>query len=557
MSRFRFQNLLSFRKNQILLSSIKILLILFLIGSILANGECLMCLSPRVVVEALVQPFNGYNRTYIAKIESQSTTALHDSSLHFDLYTTTDHPPALTVNYKFVPPQGARNFSFSGIQPKTSQPPFIWEQVGFDVSGKGWVASLSFDLPDLVDGQKAVSSFIVYDDNGQTLAHSIQIATNQTVTENSFVEPALPSETSDAIQSPENGYSIWNLMTYFDTKEVTMTTKLCQDWVDALQSGNIFAAIQAPAYSPTITPTAAATDTFMLPLSFEENETLNIKQYARYYLRDISNPPFYEDIIDIKPEVKSERMDFVTNALPASPGEIWVPLGLPTSPALTCPEGLNLPPEDWIILGNTYLDLGGVVTTHHGEVIDVYYCYEGQENPFSSSDEFVLPVLSSLNLEIPLTNYDDWNVTCIGPQLWQLLDKSASLKLLYMNVAHVEPTETISVYHRIDVTSDMSITIDIDSPWVVSWKMYGGTQDAPDLGDPLTSPFFVDDVQHLWLFADVPAETADGSYTLKVSASPVLFPTPPASISDLIWVGEWVPPAYTPSKPIYLPLINR
>jgi len=105
----------------------------------------------------------------------------------------------------------------------------------------------------------------------------------------------------------------------------------------------------------------------------------------------------------------------------------------------------------------------------------------------------------------------------------------------------------------------------------VTWRMYGGTSTAPNLGQPIVSPLRLGDklTKFIWLISDpLPAGTRPGSYSLRFAAALASAPTASRWASDIIWVGDWVPPPTpapavtpTPTEPssgiIWLPLLLR
>ncbi|HSJ57365.1 MAG TPA: hypothetical protein VLC95_09305, partial [Anaerolineae bacterium] len=93
----------------------------------------------------------------------------------------------------------------------------------------------------------------------------------------------------------------------------------------------------------------------------------------------------------------------------------------------------------------------------------------------------------------------------------------------------------------------------------IGWGFYEGSASALDLDAPISQPFSVSGLAYFWLVsAAVPTTTADGPYSIVLSATAVMTPADARWASDLIWVGDWVaPPLPTTRYRTYLPIVAK
>jgi hypothetical protein len=356
-----------------------------------------------------------------------------------------------------------------------------------------------------------------------------------------------PSGNTDA---PQADYYLWQTRLWFFQPETTMTTELCQDWVDFLQADTTFAALRFPVQPPTLT----YTEPYTLPVSFarEHSPTLALKD-SRIF-------PF-TDLFTVSLEYKPRHFTFLENELPAAPGEHWLALGVVPSPTLTCPAGLNLGPDDWLSIAEIWLDLGGGKDAYADSLLPLYYCYEGEESPFATTLASWL-----LDGDLSVTSYQGWGITCLGPHPfrlldWALPDPSPPFELHGSNFARIQPSQAVSLSHRLRNLGVDPVTVNLEyaSEAGLTWEIYSGTEDGPDM--PLTGPLMLPDPErYIWLVTTVPGGAASGPETVVVTATDTTAPAQSSWTSNLLWIGDWVAPPpqpWTPRYEIYLPVIIR
>ena len=344
--------------------------------------------------------------------------------------------------------------------------------------------------------------------------------------------------------APQQDYHLWEIHQWFDPGDVTMTATLCQDWVDFLQEGTTFVALRFPDLSAT----PPYTGSYALPVVFrgEYSPTLHL-------LDDRGGGPGTA-ILTAPLEYKPERFTFLENELPSAEEEHWLALGIPSSPPITCPEGLEIGGEDWNAEFEAWLDFGGEEGACKDCVLPLYYCYEGDEASFSSA-----LVARAHGAGLGATSYQGWGITCMGPHPLRLRGGDApdpAFVLYGMHTANISPPQTISFSHAIkNLGSDpVAVTLDYTSSLGVPWGIYSGTEDGPDLPlVPITGSFTLSpelewpaNTRHFWMIAEVPTG-AQGAETLLITATDVTSPALSTWTSDLLWVGDWVAPPPPPS----------
>lgn len=443
-------------------------------------------------------------------------------------------PGTTQVSYRWTPPWGATNFSYNPA-PDDAGPPAIWLDLPPDQE-----IQISYDQPSLPPGE---STMLATDTAlAEWAGHSSATSYTTLITNEPALLAPLPATPPmrDSLV-PEDIAELWEIRQWTDLPGITMTTDLCQDWFELLQSDDIFLAMRAP-----VSPTATLTEGYPLPIVFGDpySNTLELFSYDAF-----------APVVTVPVELRPERFTFLENALPSAPGEHWMALGL-VSETVTCPSS-DLDADRWSFRAQGYLDLTHEPNNCEGCVQPFYYCYEGQEAPPLAA------VYNALGGE-GVTSYQGWGITCIGPYAASLLHETG-WQFGGASSIWVTPTQTITLYHDIHVkaTSDpMTFTLDYTSPLGVEWHLYDDAGFEPDLSNPITPPISVTpgDWRFFWMVSDpVPTGTLSGAHSLVITATSVLTPADSLWASDLIWVGGWVAPPAPPGYgfQIYLPLVVK
>ena len=445
-----------------------------------------------------------------------------------------------TGRYVWTPPPGAGGFDFSR-SPKPGGPPFVWENVAPNTA-----IQVSFNFPQkplgVSGGWKVTEYFEVDASNGQSdrVAHTTTLGGSGV----QATQPAAPVAES----RPASGSAgiVWELARWFDFPSMALDTNSCQSWIDFLRDEQAFFAVRMPV---THTATGGAV---RVPFVTGANypSMLRIQRY-------MPSGYVYTTTLELRPE----RLTFLANTLPEAAGEQWLAFGVsPDAPA--CPAGLSINARNWTTMGTLFLDLSHQPDNCLGCILPIYFCYEGQDSPLA-------PLTSTL-VGKPASAAE--GITCFGPQdvpigtgpNWNVMGAGsltamppASLRFLH------------AVTNRTGVERDFNLSYQSDLG--VTWRMYGGTSSAPNLGQPIASPLRLGDklTKFIWLISDpLPTSTRPGSYSLRFVAALASAPTATRWASDIIWVGDWVPPptprpAVTPTPTeqsrgsIWLPLLLR
>jgi hypothetical protein len=354
--------------------------------------------------------------------------------------------------------------------------------------------------------------------------------------------PAAPQETETSAS-----VEVWRVE-QFTRGAITMTTKLCQAWFDSMQDDGAFLALRLPVSSTV--PTQSHT----LPIAFRADISPTMKL--------VEFPYPYPAVVTASLDYRFEHASFLANNLPADDDEVWMPLGVAPSAIISCPSGINLPPDEWAFKTDIYLDLDA----QPRELLK-YYCYEGQEEPGTSA----IGQLMARALIWALGDaggggfFQSEGVTCMGPDRL-LLALNPPIELYPMQTGHISPTQRITFTHMIDNweyypdEQEMTVTVTYSSTLGLPWEVYrSGSATGPLV--PVSGPFQMGFQQYLWLATTIPADTADGPYTLFLTATLETLPDEPADTTDLLWVGDWVAPPPPPQYPswhfVYLPLVMR
>ena len=469
---------------------------------------------------------------------------------------------------------GSIEFSYPPDNPN-GPPPYYFTNVPVDAYGRAEI-TVSYTVPPVPIGTCIVDSLTVQnggfghsDYAGRQVGRHLlsQMAAPLTPSAERLLTPPAALK-PDGISLPQEGpfngvyaepkvmvsqqdYHVWRVHLESGLIDETLTSTLCQSVVDLLQEDTTFVALRFPDLSAT----PPYTSPHGLPVVFHEGflPTVNLMQYD-----DEGNP--LAEVLTASMEYKLERLSFLVNEMPSAEGEYWLALGA-SSPPITCPEGLDIAAGDWGIETELWLDFGGEEGACAGCVLSVYYCYEGQELPFSSTW-----MARALDGDIGVTSYQGWGITCMGPHPLRLRGGGTPDPPFVLDGRHsavISPTQTISFPHTIRNLGDDPVTVTLDhtSTLEIPWGVYAGTEDEPDLPlVPVTDPVDLApqwdlmgrNTRHFWLIAEVPAGT-QGAETLRITASDVTSPALSTWTSDLLWVGDWMtpppPPAMLTSTP--------
>jgi hypothetical protein len=346
-------------------------------------------------------------------------------------------------------------------------------------------------------------------------------------------------------------YVAWQIDQWIFSQHAEMSAAMCEEWVAFLQSKDVFFALRYPASSLALTNAQPEAP----PVVFDPPYTPTL------ILEDTRIEPV-ATFFTIPLELRPERQAFLDSELPSAPGEQWLALGLETDPVADCSGVPDLAAGEWQFIMDFLLDLHDRPQWGMGEVLPLYYCYEGQAPPFFFlvSDQ----VLSGDEV----TSGQGQGITYMGPQPVRLVTwfDPPRFELHGTNTIHISPTDSISLSHFMVNTrsTPLTVTFDYSSTLNAAWDIVTGTIDGPHepltpIADPFTLPPLSEplDRTYFWMLSQVPEDTAAGAYTLIITATDVMSRDLNVQTSDLLWVGEWVAPSQKGDNRVYLPIVVR
>lgn len=335
---------------------------------------------------------------------------------------------------------------------------------------------------------------------------------------------------------------MWGITRVASSDGLTLTTAVCNDILDSLQSDSAFLGLRLPVAAESITETA------ILPVNFTRGFTpsVNLAFEVGGVWQTLTLPLEY----------KFDRFDFLHSTFPAETNERWVALGAAENASLTCPDGLNVSPDLWRGNINLWLDV-----PDEAMALPFCYFYDGAESPLEVQGLARMLQLAEDNQNTPgsVCNYQGNNITGLGDPLNL---GAGEVNLMGNSVRIITPTQTISMSHMLlaSLSAEIQpITITYSSNLTTTWHFYEGSYSGPDANKPISGPIDMISIPaYVWITTTVPSTIPAGSYTLVLTATAKNGQS--AAGEDSIWVGEWVAPPSPPETPrinLFLPLILR
>jgi len=466
------------------------------------------------------------------------------------------------LQIKWSPPPGATGFRFT-VEPEPGGPPFVWN----DVTGTGEVALITYEAPDLAQGEAeryCIETATSITDDGfhhtAALGYTVKPAGEGVKGSSSTVGLTVggggpvqgkPSEQAGTV-------AVWRLQRWIDFPGKTLTSELCRDWVEWLAGDDAFFAVRMP-----VAASAVPTESVSLPF-FADAEHPASLAFIRFSGLAVQ---YAADL-----EMREERMTFAANVLPQAEDEMWITLGVsPDSPAV--PDGIAVGADGWGIKSELYVDLSAQPDDGEGLIQPIYYCYDGEERPHLSRHLQRLAVALGYRREggLQVVTYLEWCITCMGPQTMAMVDEEADWALTGGHSAFVDAGDVMRFRHTLVGGQEgaTAVTFAISSTLDMPWQVYEGDYEQPNMGKPITGAYTVwgGDMVDIWLVSNaVPEGAADGPYSVGLTAEET-GGGETRWTSSVFWVGEWVAPQPTatsrstatptaePMHPLCVPLI--
>lgn len=438
------------------------------------------------------------------------------------------------TSIEWTPPEGASEFTFSLEAAHPVDPgPYIFNTY-FPID---LPIRITYKAPPLPSGWTSYVVGEVFKASRGDFADDIRVLT--------YTISASADAAAEAPQPPPAGPRIVDKVSatvsstlverWYGVEDTTLTTTLCQQIFDWLQSDGTFIAMRMPVDT--------SGGSYDLPVLFPPADNTPKAEMQV----DASS------IQDFSLVVRGNQIPFMENNLPSAAGEHWVALGLDTATPATCPTGLNTSAWEFYFR----------FPTNPATPIDsmpLYYCQEGQDAP--PVGNAVMRLLAGDKGKRAQAD----GVTCLGPYN-QNLNTNPTLVVSHPHTVWDAYTgDEIRLMHTVQQLGTVpavkfSITSDVDG---FGWKLYPGTDTAPnlsaeiDMSQPYTLPT---SFEAFWMIGTVPAGVSAGSHTVNFRAEKSDDSGISGVSTDLIWTGDWVAPPPGPTvgnlSGKFLPLIKK
>ena len=518
--------------------------LLFLAVALSASG----CHNARLsVVTSTGQSLSSYQRAVRSGVRQQANGPAYHTLLMADF----EGPPFPTyTTITFTPPPGATGISFD------------WEPSGQYSDGTYY---WNISDPGGFDDVTIVADYTVSGDPTKvvaTVAVGIDTWDEKVASSHSYQPPkggggvagleagpegergaAVPALAKEGNQKDADDYYLWHVHPYFWPSDLPLTQGLCQDLLDLLQSPDFFVAVRMPIYPPSL----PYTEPYTLPVIFQEEISPTLS------LIDRTVSPWVT-LLSLPLDYRPEFFAFLETELPEAPDAHWLALSPAADPPASCAGLPELPADGWGLKASLDLDLGGVQGEYRGRTLLFYLCYRGQDPPF------FFEALGGRPQGVAPT-YQGWGITALGPAPVHLFDDTdpPPFEIWPQHIGYFTPTATISMPHSVWNLTGTPQTVDVEFQGSLGlpWGLYadaGGTQPLPVPARLELPPW---GSSAFYLIAALPLDAPSGMEKLLITATDAYSPTLTSWVSDVVWVGEWLPPPPPPGRRIFLPLVMR
>jgi hypothetical protein len=453
---------------------------------------------------------------------------------------------------QWTPPQGASNFNFFSTPPTNPDGPAPYV---FDNDPPlPMPLQITYNAPVLPTNRLSLIVGEVIAGVRVSETDDIHVV-NYTISATASRAQAAPALLPSAAQSGWEvvaGATITALevQRWFGAQGVTMTTSLCQQTYDWLQSDKTFVATRMP-----VSTGGASGLSYELPVLFPMDTDARPNVIAtRPKINLRASGKSVTDVVDLPLEVRSDRIAFMENQLPPAAGEHWVALGVAKEPKITCPLSLTIP--SWEFNYTFPVNPASPISR-----LPMYFCQDGQDPP--PIGDLALNVLAGHADASAVPSAQMEGITCLGPQEHVLLPP-----VIYVGhpntVWNAFPGDEVRLMHFVQVIGlapTVTLAINSEVPGF-GWRVYTGTDSAPNLVTEvnITQPYTASPgLMFFWMIGTVPTGASPGARNFTFRVEKAADPSKYGSATDMVWIGEWVPPP-TPGgakHTIYLPLVLR
>lgn len=427
---------------------------------------------------------------------------------------------------QWSPPEGASSFQFEGLSPSNpaGPPPFLFENPPVHAQAPSEPDLRVSYLPPAASGrQRLVDTFLV------TAASGAEQAFNVSHDETGKFFESGDGQVSGRTLQDGGGIS-WRWANWLYTDAFDLEESQAEALVDYLQSGEFFIGLRFPVQQETS------------PLDYEAPVVMKPDEMPHIAILDHTMPwggnDLSQAVADLELEYDPGHLEFLENSLPVEEGTRWTSMR-PKSDPIQIEDRFPLASGDWELFTTGVIDLSEMEDSCRDCVLEVYFCHEGAEEPG------LFDLLATKRMK----SYQGEGITCFGPVPKRLFDAGGSgsadpsFSLTSVPLLKVEPSSRVSFYVEINPLGGASVNLDfnLQSSAGLSWKLYEGSWEEPNLSRPINGAYHVDSAVTIWVVGDLPAD-AQGLETVRLTASDASDASKSTWTATSMWIGDWIPP---------------
>jgi hypothetical protein len=437
------------------------------------------------------------------------------------------------VDVEWTPPDGSTGHRFLALPPSDTdgEPPFEFSSVPTE-SGQpdAPVLSMSYVPPAVGGDHTFVDTIIATAPDGTIEAFSLSHAVGASVSAEASLDHLLRSKA--AMVGPAWRFNHW---LYLPGGGEELALADAQEVMDYLQSGDFFIGVRFPV------PTEADVLPYRLPVAMPPNDlpVIAIVDHDLPWQDDDRS----QSVGDVTLEYLPERNEWLENTMPDVPATRWAALAPSGDEVAFMEERFPLDAGVWEFYVTGIVELMDQPAGCDGCVLEIFACHEGSEPPP------VFDTLLSLGWAKTAGVQTD-GVTCVGPWAERLVDSWSGSPADFdppfafsgQGVRRVQPPETVQFRHLLQTDGSQTMSFRVETTGSGTWTLYEGDFDGPDLGRPVTGNLTVTGFDEVWLVGDIPGDAPSGPEQVTVYAGRASAPAAELWVTNVVWVGEWVPP---------------
>jgi len=448
---------------------------------------------------------------------------------------------ASQLDVSWTPPSGAANFAFPDLQPSNpgGPPPFLFTSVqAHDTQPAQPDITVQYDPPAVAGGYTLVNTVVATaadgTETGWSLSH-VAGATGSTVVQHTY------GKTAEAAVADETAHGWrWTVWLYDHAGSQDLSQDQAQGFIEYLQSGSFFIGLRFPV------PQEADTLSYRLPpvMAPDDRPVIAILDHTLpWHDNELS-----QSVATVPLELSPSRQELFENELPEVPDTRWAAM-TPKHDPIQLLDRFPLSAGDWELYTTGLLNLSNMPDSCQDCTVEVYLCHEGDEEPSFLSMLTSTAAGMATATGIGRVAYQGQGITCLGPMVERLTDPFGQTPpdpAFYFDgpgVGRVTPPAQATSLHVLNVAGSSAVTVNLAtaSQAGLTWSVYEGDYEKPDLAKPITGPVTIQGEKPIWLVADIPAETS-GAENVTLTATSTADPSKSARTTTTLWIGEWQAP---------------